>query len=38
VRGVVRAWGTACRAAGVRYALVPTDLPFGPALQRALSA
>ncbi|MBK6494502.1 MAG: DUF58 domain-containing protein [Gemmatimonadetes bacterium] len=38
VRGVVRAWGTACRAAGVRYALVPTDLPFGPALQRALTA
>ncbi|MDX2260991.1 MAG: DUF58 domain-containing protein [Gemmatimonadales bacterium] len=38
VQGVVRAWGTACRAADVRYALVPTDLPFGTALQRALSA
>jgi uncharacterized protein (DUF58 family) len=38
VAGVVRAWGTACRAAGVHYALVPTDLPFGTALARALSA
>ena len=38
VQGVVRAWGTACRAADVRYALVPTDLPFGTALLRALSA
>jgi uncharacterized protein (DUF58 family) len=38
VAGVVRAWGEACRAAGVRYALVPTDVPFGTALGRALSA
>jgi uncharacterized protein (DUF58 family) len=38
VQGVVRAWGIACRAADVRYALVPTDMPFGTALQRALSA
>lgn len=38
VQGVVRAWGTACRAAGIRYALVPTDLPFGTALARALGA
>lgn len=38
VQGVVRAWGSACRAAGIRYALVPTDLPFGTALRRALSA
>lgn len=38
VQGVVRAWGEACRAAGMRYALVPTDVPFGTALSRALSA
>ncbi len=38
VAGVVRAWGTACRAAGMRYALIPTDLPFGTALGRALGA
>jgi uncharacterized protein (DUF58 family) len=38
VRGVVRAWGEACRASGVRYALVTTDTPFGPALSRALRA
>lgn len=38
VEGVVRAWGSACRASGIRYALVPTDLPFGTALLRALSA
>ncbi len=36
VQGVVRAWGEACRAAGMRYALIPTDLPFGTALGRAL--
>lgn len=36
VEGVVRAWGTACRAAGIHYTLVPTDLPFGSALGRAL--
>ncbi len=36
VRGVVHAWGAACRAAGVGYALIPTDLPFGTALGRAL--
>lgn len=36
VRGVVHGWGAACRAAGIRYALVPTDLPFGTALGRAL--
>jgi uncharacterized protein (DUF58 family) len=38
VRGVVRAWGEACRSAGMRYALVTTDTPFGPALGRALNA
>jgi len=38
VRGVVRAWGEACRAAGMHYALIPTDLPFGTALGRALDA
>lgn len=38
VDGVVRAWGTACRSAGMRYALIPTDLPFGTALARALGA
>ena len=36
VQGVVRAWGEACRGAGIRYALVPTDLPFGTALGQAL--
>jgi uncharacterized protein (DUF58 family) len=36
VQDVVHQWGAACRAAGVRYALVPTDLPFGVALGRAL--
>jgi len=38
VMGVVHAWGAACRAARIRYALVPTDTPFGAALTRALSA
>ena len=38
VDGVVRAWGGACRAAGIRYTLLPTDLPFGTALSRALGA
>ncbi|MES2306962.1 MAG: DUF58 domain-containing protein [Gemmatimonadota bacterium] len=38
VAGVVRAWGISCRAAGMRYAVVPTDLPFGVALGRALGA
>ena len=38
VHGVVRAWGAACRAAGIRYALVPTELSFGAALSRALGA
>lgn len=38
VQGVVRAWGMSCRAAGMRYAVVPTDLPFGTALGRALGA
>ncbi len=28
-QAVVRAWGASCRAAGVRYALVTTDQPFG---------
>ncbi len=36
VSGVIRAWGTACRAAGMRYALVTTDQPFGAALGQAL--
>jgi uncharacterized protein (DUF58 family) len=38
VEGVVRAWGMSCRAAGMHYALVPTDLSFGAALGRALAA
>lgn len=38
VEGVVRAWGIACRSAGMRYALIPTHLPFGTALSRALGA
>lgn len=38
VAGVVRAWGMACRAAGMHYALVPTSLSFGEALGRALDA
>ncbi len=38
VQGVVRAWGTACRASGMHYALVTTDLPFGEALGRVLAA
>jgi len=38
VQGVVRAWGEACRGAGMRYALIPTDLPFGTALGQALKA
>jgi uncharacterized protein (DUF58 family) len=38
VQGVVRAWGEACRASGMRYALIPTDLPFGTALGQALKA
>jgi uncharacterized protein (DUF58 family) len=36
VSAAIRAWRVACRAAGMRYALVPTDLPFGTALARAL--
>jgi hypothetical protein len=38
VAGVVKGWGIACRSAGIRYALVPTDLAFGHALSRVLSA
>ena len=38
VDGVIRAWGSACRGAGMRYALVTTDQPFGTALGRALGA
>jgi uncharacterized protein (DUF58 family) len=38
VEGVVRAWGMACRAAGMHYALVPTDMTFGAALGKALAA
>lgn len=38
VQGVVRAWGETCRAAGMRYSLIPTDLPFGTALGQALKA
>lgn len=38
VEGVIRAWGAACRGAGMHYALVTTDLPFGEALGRALDA
>ena len=36
VRGVVRAGGEACRASGMRYALIRTDAPFGTALGLAL--
>lgn len=36
VAGVIRAWGTACRSAGMRYALATTDQPFGAALGQAL--
>jgi len=36
VDGVIRAWGSACRAARIHYTLIPTDLPFGAALSRAL--
>lgn len=38
VQGVVRAWGEACSAAGVRYTLIRTDVPFGTALGQALKA
>jgi hypothetical protein len=38
VDGVIRAWGAACRGAGIHYALVTTALPFGAALGRALEA
>ena len=38
VRGVVRRWGEACRASGIRYRLLATDVPFGTALARALQA
>ncbi len=37
VTAVIRDWGMACRAAGMRYALVPTDMPYGEALGRALA-
>ena len=36
VQGVVRAWGEACSAAGARYTLIRTDVPFGTALGHAL--
>ena len=36
VQGVVRAWGEASRAAGMRYSLISTDTPFGTALGQAL--
>jgi len=36
VQGVVRAWGEASRAAGIRYSLISTDTPFGTALGQAL--
>jgi uncharacterized protein (DUF58 family) len=38
VQGVVRAWGEACSASGVRYTLIRTDVPFGTALGQALKA
>jgi uncharacterized protein (DUF58 family) len=38
VQGVVRAWGTACRSAGIHYTTLTTDLPFGEALGRTLAA
>ncbi|HEY4321454.1 MAG TPA: DUF58 domain-containing protein [Gemmatimonadales bacterium] len=37
VQQAVRDWRHACRAAGMRYALVSTDLPFGTALGQALA-
>ena len=37
VQGVVRAWGSSCRAARIHYAMLTTDLPFGTALGRAPS-
>ncbi len=37
VAGAIRAWGTACRGAGMNYSLVTTDQPFGVALGRALA-
>ena len=36
VRRAVSEWGTACRAAGMQYAMVPTTTPFGVALGQAL--
>jgi uncharacterized protein (DUF58 family) len=36
VQGVVHAWGEACRASGMHYALISTDAPFGDALGQAL--
>lgn len=38
VERVVREWGGECRAAGIGYAVVPTDLSFGAALGRCLRA
>ncbi len=38
VEGVVREWGMACRGAGIHYALITTDMPFGEALGRAMAA
>jgi uncharacterized protein (DUF58 family) len=38
VEGVIRAWGSACRGAGMHYATITTDLPFGEALGRTLAA
>lgn len=35
---VVREWGGACRAAGIHYALITTDMPFGTALGHTLDA
>lgn len=35
---VVREWGSSCRAAGIHYALITTDMPFGTALGHTLAA
>lgn len=37
VAGVVSAWRRACRASGMQYHQLPTDMPFGLALRRVLA-
>lgn len=38
VERVFREWGAECRGAGMGYAVLPTDLPFGAALGRVVGA